>query len=143
MLNAHIGAVDDRMRQAATTIYQVLSEPELTAVIAAARTSCRMPGPGSGTGTTPRRWTGNLELRILNLQAGRPVAVRGSSWRPICTARRCARSTTMVNAWGADTGIGKSEVTPPWVGGSEPHQVPKAVSRLGKPDLSVVQCAAY
>ena len=41
--------VDDRIRSAATTIYQALIEAELTAVIAPRRTSAPTPGPPSAT----------------------------------------------------------------------------------------------
>ena len=43
--------VDDRIRQAAQTIYQALIEAELTAVIGAAPTSARPSGWPSATAT--------------------------------------------------------------------------------------------
>ncbi len=65
--------VDDRVRSAATTIYQALIEAELTAVIGAApheRTEART---GQRNGSRPRTVTttaGDLELRIPKLRAG-------------------------------------------------------------------------
>ena len=47
--------VDDRIRQAAQTIYQALIEAELTAVLGAAPTSAPRPGPASATATGPGR----------------------------------------------------------------------------------------
>ena len=65
--------VDDRIRSAATTIYQALIEAELTAVIGAApheRTEART---AQRNGARPRTLTttaGDLELRIPKLRAG-------------------------------------------------------------------------
>src|SRR5688572_18676410 len=65
--------VDDRIRSAATTIYQALIEAELTAVIGAApheRTDART---AQRNGSRPRTLTttaGDLELRIPKLRAG-------------------------------------------------------------------------
>ena len=65
--------VDDRIRQAATTIYQALIEAELTAVIGAApneRTEARL---GLRNGHRPKTIStvaGDLELRIPKLRAG-------------------------------------------------------------------------
>jgi putative transposase len=65
--------VDDRIRQAAQTIYQALIEAELTSVIGAAphqRTEARVAQPN---GHRPRVLTtgaGDLELRIPKLRAG-------------------------------------------------------------------------
>ena len=47
--------VDDRIRSAATTIYQALIEAELTAVIGAAPTSAPRPAPPSATAPGPGR----------------------------------------------------------------------------------------
>ena len=85
--------VDDRVRSAATMIYQALIEAELTAVIGAApheRTEART---AQRNGSRPRMLSttaGDLELRIPKLRAGsffplaagapaagRPGAVRG------------------------------------------------------------------
>ena len=65
--------VDDRIRAAATTIYQALIEAELTAVIGAGlheRTEART---AQRNGSRPRVLTttaGDLELRIPKLRAG-------------------------------------------------------------------------
>ena len=65
--------VDDRVRQAATTIYQALIEAELTAVIGAGphqRTDTRV---AHRNGHRPRVLTttaGDLELRIPKLRTG-------------------------------------------------------------------------
>src|SRR4051812_36946020 len=65
--------VDDRIRSAATTIYQALIEAELTAVIGAGpheRTDART---AQRNGSRPRTLTttaGDLELRIPKLRAG-------------------------------------------------------------------------
>jgi putative transposase len=65
--------VDDRIRQAAQTIYQARIEAELTAVIGAA------PQPANPRPPHPAQWhrprlltttTGDLELRIPKLRAG-------------------------------------------------------------------------
>jgi putative transposase len=76
--------VDDRIRQAAQTIYQALIEAELTAVIGAAphqRTEARV---AQRNGHRPRLLTtsaGDLELRIPKLRAG--------SFFPSLLERRC------------------------------------------------------
>jgi putative transposase len=68
-----VAEVDDRIRQAAQTIYQALIEAELTAVIGAAphqRTDTRL---GQRNGHRPRvlsTTAGDLELRIPKLRAG-------------------------------------------------------------------------
>ena len=65
--------VDDRIRQAAQTIYQALIEAELTAVIGAGPTSARPSGRPNPTATGARVLTttaGDLELRIPKLRAG-------------------------------------------------------------------------
>jgi putative transposase len=64
--------VEDRIRQAATTIYQALIEAELTAVIGAGpheRTDTRL---AQRNGHRPRILTtaGDLELRIPRLRTG-------------------------------------------------------------------------
>jgi transposase-like protein len=65
--------VDDRVRQAATTIYQALIEAELTAVIGAGpheRTETRL---AQRNGHRPRvlsTTAGDLELRIPKLRSG-------------------------------------------------------------------------
>jgi putative transposase len=67
------GDVDDRIRQAATTIYQALIEAELTAVIGAGpheRSETRL---AQRNGHRPRTLTttaGDLELRLPKLRTG-------------------------------------------------------------------------
>jgi putative transposase len=102
--------VDDRIRSAATTIYQALIEAELTAVIGAGpheRTEART---GQRNGSRPRTLTttaGDLELRIPKLRTG--------SFFPSLLERLHGVSTRkvddLVRALGADTGISKSEVS--------------------------------
>jgi transposase-like protein len=118
--------VDDRVRSAATTIYQALIEAELTAVIGAApheRTDART---AQRNGSRPRILTttaGVLELRIPKLRTG--------SFFPSLLERRrridqalfavvmegylhgvsTRRVDDLVRALGADTGISESEVS--------------------------------
>jgi hypothetical protein len=57
VLDARTAAeVDDRIRQAAQTIYQALIEAELTAVLGAAPISAPRPGWPSATATGPGCW---------------------------------------------------------------------------------------
>ena len=118
--------VDDRIRQAATTIYQALIEAELTAVIGAApneRTEARL---GLRNGHRPKTIStvaGDLELRIPKLRAGsffpslleRRRRVDQSLFAVIMEAYLHGTSTRkvddLVKALGADTGISKSEVS--------------------------------
>src|ERR671914_525718 len=65
--------VDDRIRQAAQTIYQALIEAELTAVIGAAPNERTEGRTAQRNGHRPRTLTttaGDLELRIPKLRAG-------------------------------------------------------------------------
>src|SRR5215213_6524498 len=65
--------VDDRIRQAAQTIYQALIEAELTAVIGAAPNERNESRTGQRNGHRSRILTttaGDLELRIPKLRAG-------------------------------------------------------------------------
>src|SRR6188508_1236912 len=65
--------VDDRIRQAATTIYQALIEAELTAVIGAGpneRTEARLALRNGHRPKTVSTVAGDLELRIPKLRAG-------------------------------------------------------------------------
>ena len=118
--------VDDRIRQAAETIYQALIEAELTAVIGAhphQRTDTR---PGLRNGHRPRTITttaGDLELKIPRLRAGsffpslleRGRRVDQSLFAVIMEAYLHGTSTRkvddLVKALGADSGISKSEVS--------------------------------
>lgn len=127
LLEALKGAdVEDRIRSAATTIYQALIEAELTAVIGAephqrsdARTSQR-------NGHRPKTITtiaGDLDLQIPKLRAGsffpslleRRRRVDRSLFAVIMEAYLHGTSTRkvddLVRALGADTGISKSEVS--------------------------------
>lgn len=118
--------VDDRVRQAAETIYQALIEAELTAVIGAhphQRTEARA---GLRNGHRPRTITttaGDLELKIPRLRAGsffpslleRRRRVDQSLFAVIMEAYLHGTSTRkvddLVKALGADSGISKSEVS--------------------------------
>jgi transposase-like protein len=118
--------VDDRIRQAAETIYQALIEAELTAVIGAhphQRTDTRA---GMRNGHRPRTITttaGDLELKIPRLRAGsffpslleRRRRVDQSLFAVIMEAYLHGTSTRkvddLVKALGADSGISKSEVS--------------------------------
>src|SRR3712207_5821724 len=119
--------VDDRIRSAATTIYQALIEAELTAVIGAApheRTDART---AQRNGSRPRVLTttaGDLELRIPKLRAGsffpslleRRRRIDQALFAVVMEAYLHGVSTRkvddLVRALGADTGISKSEVSP-------------------------------
>jgi putative transposase len=66
--------VDDRVRQAAQTIYQALIEAELTAAIGAApheRTGTRLAQRNGHRGRVLTTSAGDLELRIPKLRLGR------------------------------------------------------------------------
>src|SRR3569833_3923722 len=127
VLDARKGAdVEDRIRQAATTIYHALIEAELTAVIGAGpheRTEART---GRRNGHRPKTITttaGDLQLQIPKLRAGlffpslleRRRRVDQSLFAVIMEAYLHGTSTRkvddLVKALGADTGISKSEVS--------------------------------
>src|SRR6185312_5418351 len=118
--------VDDRIRQAAETIYQALIEAELSAVIGA------LPHERTGSRTAHRNGhrqrvlastAGDLELRIPKLRAGsffpslleRRRRVDQSLFAVIMEAYLHGTSTRkvddLVKALGADSGISKSEVS--------------------------------
>jgi len=118
--------VDDRIRQAAETIYQALIEAELSAVIGA------LPHERTGSRTAHRNGhrqrvlastAGDLELRIPKLRAGsffpslleRRHRVDQSLFAVIMEAYLHGTSTRkvddLVKALGADSGISKSEVS--------------------------------
>ena len=68
-----VAEVDDRIRQAAQTIYQALIEAELTAVIGAAphqRTDTRTAQRNGHRARILSTTAGDLELRIPKLRAG-------------------------------------------------------------------------
>jgi putative transposase len=119
--------VDDRIRSAATTIYQAMIEAELTAVIGAGpheRTDART---AQRNGSRPRTLTtttaGDLELRIPKLRAGsffpslleRRRRIDQALFAVVMEAYLHGVSTRkvddLVRALGADTGISKSEVS--------------------------------
>jgi putative transposase len=118
--------VDDRIRQAAETIYQALIEAELTSVIGAyphQRTETRA---AQRNGHRPRTITtaaGDLDLRIPRLRTGsffpslleRRRRVDQSLFAVIMEAYLHGTSTRkvddLVKALGADSGISKSEVS--------------------------------
>jgi putative transposase len=128
--------VDDRIRSAATTIYQALIEAELTAVIGAGpheRTDART---AQRNGSRPRTLTttaGDLELRIPKLRAGsffpslleRRRRIDQALFAVVMEAYLHGVSTRKVDdllrALGADTGISKSEVP-----GSAPTWTPRS-----------------
>jgi putative transposase len=118
--------VDDRIRQAAETIYQALIEAELTSVIGALPHERTGNRTGHRNGYRPRTITttaGDLELRIPKLRAGsffpslleRRRRVDQSLFAVIMEAYLHGTSTRkvddLVKALGADTGISKSEVS--------------------------------
>jgi putative transposase len=68
-----VADVDDRVRQAATTIYQALIEAELTAVIGAGlyeRTEARLAQRNGHRPETITTVAGDLELRMPKLRSG-------------------------------------------------------------------------
>ena len=118
--------VDDRIRAAATTIYQALIEAELTAVIGAGpheRTEART---AQRNGSRPRvlsTTAGDLELRIPKLRTGsffpslleRRRRIDQALFAVVMEAYLHGVSTRkvddLVRALGADTGISRSEVS--------------------------------
>jgi transposase-like protein len=118
--------VDDRIRQAAQTIYQALIEAELTAVIGAAPNERTDSRSAQRNGHRPRTLTttaGDLELRIPKLRAGsffpslleRRRRVDQALFAVVMQAYLEGVSTRkvddLVRALGADSGISKSEVS--------------------------------
>jgi putative transposase len=127
VLEALKGAdVEDRIKQAATTIYQALIEAELTAVIGAGpheRSAARTAQRNGHRPKTISTTAGDLELRIPKLRAGsffpslleRRRRVDQSLFAVIMEAYLHGTSTRkvddLVKALGADSGISKSEVS--------------------------------
>jgi putative transposase len=120
------GDVEERVRQAAQTIYQALIEAELTAVIGAApheRTAERVAQRNGHRPKTITTTAGDLELRIPKLRTGsffpslleRRRRVDQSLFAVIMEAYLHGTSTRkvddLVKALGADSGISKSEVS--------------------------------
>src|SRR6266487_133564 len=118
--------VDDRIRQAAETIYQALIEAELASVIGAVpheRTGSRTGWRNGHRQRTITTTAGDLELRIPKLRAGsffpslleRRRRVDQSLFAVIMEAYLHGTSTRkvddLVKALGADSGISKSEVS--------------------------------
>jgi putative transposase len=118
--------VDDRIRQAAQTIYQALIEAELTAVIGAAPHERNPDRLAQRNGHRPRllaTTAGDLELRIPKLRAGsffpslleRRRRVDQALFAVVMEAYLHGVSTRkvddLVKALGADSGISKSEVS--------------------------------
>jgi putative transposase len=118
--------VEDRIRQAAGTIYQALIEAELTAVIGAGpheRTEMRVAQRNGHRPRTLITTAGDLELRIPKLRTGsffpslleRRRRVDQALFAVVMEAYLHGVSTRkvddLVKALGADTGISKSEVS--------------------------------
>jgi len=118
--------VDDRIRQAAETLYQALIEAELTAVIGAhphQRTEARTAQRNGHRLRTLASTAGDLELKIPRLRTGsffpslleRRRRVDQSLFAVIMEAYLHGTSTRkagdLVKALGADSGISKSEVS--------------------------------
>jgi transposase-like protein len=118
--------VDDRIRQAAATIYQALIEAELTAVIGAGpheRTNTRIAQRNGSRPKMVSSTAGDLQLRIPKLRVGsffpslleRRRRVDQSLFAVIMQAYLHGTSTRkvddLVKALGADSGISKSEVS--------------------------------
>jgi putative transposase len=118
--------VDDRIRQAAQTIYQALIEAELTSVIGAAPNQRTPDRLAQRNGHRPRvlaTTAGDLELRIPKLRAGsffpslleRRRRVDQALFAVVMEAYLHGVSTRkvddLVRALGADSGISKSEVS--------------------------------
>src|SRR5215475_4378645 len=118
--------VDDRIRTAATTIYQALIEAELSSVVGALPHERTETRTGMRNGHRPKTIStvaGDLELQIPKLRAGsffpslleRRRRVDQSLFAVIMEAYLHGTSTRkvddLVKALGADTGISKSEVS--------------------------------
>jgi len=118
--------VDDRVRQAAETIYQALIEAELTAVIGAApfqRSAERVAQRNGHRARVLTTTAGDLDLRIPKLRTGsffpslleRRRRVDQALFAVVMEAYLHGVSTRkvddLVKALGADTGISKSEVS--------------------------------
>src|SRR3712207_1213234 len=118
--------VDDRVRAAATTIYQALIEAELTAVIGAGPHERTETRTAQRNGSRPRTLTttaGDLELRIPKLRAGsffpslleRRRRIEQALFAVLMEAYlHCVSSRKiddLLRALGADTCISKSEVS--------------------------------
>jgi len=131
-----VAEVDDRVRQAAQTIYQALIEAKLTAVIGAApgeRTDTRTNLRNGHRPRTLSTTAGDLELRIPKLRAGsffpslleRRRRVDQALFAVVMEAYLHGVSTRkvddLVQALGADAGISK-----PRSPGSAPSSTPRS-----------------
>ena len=118
--------VDDRIKLAATTIYQALIDAELTAVIGAGPWERSPERTAQRNGSRPRIWStaaGDLELSIPKLRSGsffpslleRRRRVDQALFAVIMEAYLHGVSTRkvddLVKALGIDAGISKSEVS--------------------------------
>jgi putative transposase len=118
--------VEDRIKQAAMTIYQALIEAELSSVIGAGpheRTDARLTQRNGHRPKTVTTTAGDLQLQIPKLRAGsffpslleRRRRVDQSLFAVIMEAYLHGTSTRkvddLVKALGADSGISKSEVS--------------------------------
>jgi putative transposase len=118
--------VDERVRQAATTIYQALIEAELSSVIGAGPHERTESRTGQRNGHRPKTiatTAGDLQLQIPKLRTGsffpslleRRRRVDQSLFAVIMEAYLHGTSTRkvddLVKALGADSGISKSEVS--------------------------------
>jgi putative transposase len=118
--------VDERIRQAATTIYQALIEAELSSVIGAGPHERTESRTGQRNGHRPKTiatTAGDLQLQIPKLRTGsffpslleRRRRVDQSLFAVIMEAYLHGTSTRkvddLVKALGADSGISKSEVS--------------------------------
>src|SRR6266540_5131022 len=121
-----VADVEDRIRQAATTIYQALIEAELSSVIGAApheRSDTRTALRNGHRPKTIATTAGDLQLQIPKLRTGsffpslleRRRRVDQSLFAVIMEAYLHGTSTRkvddLVKALGADSGISKSEVS--------------------------------
>jgi len=118
--------VDERIRQAAMTIYQALIEAELSSVIGAGlheRTETRLAQRNGHRPKTVSTTAGDLELQIPGAAGGvvlpelarTPAQVDQSLFSVIMEAYLHGTSTRkvddLVKALGANSGISKSEVS--------------------------------
>jgi putative transposase len=121
-----VAEVDDRIRQAAETIYQALIEAELTAVIGAGpheRSEARLAQRNGHRARLLTTTAGDLDLRIPKLRTGsffpslleRRRRVDQALFAVVMEAYLHGVSTRkvddLVKALGADSGISKSEVS--------------------------------
>jgi hypothetical protein len=124
--------VDDRIRTAATTIYQALIEAELTAVIGAGpheRTDARTTQRNGSRPRTLSTTAGDLELRMSKLRAG------SFRFSPNPMPSTCAVSSTSSPAcWAASSRRSKTCcATPPRTCWRSPVSRSRTGRRVGQP----------